>query len=409
MGLFSLFFGKTPEELEIIGDTFFKENNLGMAKLEYEKALSRHKDSPVRDVNFEDRIKGKIVEVKEGLAVEHIKTGKNLIDAESYEDAEELISLAMELSEDASLHDEAEELLDAIADLAVQQTDLPMTDYNPVNTPEDEKPNFYFNREEYFVALCNALPPEEKAAYMGYGEAFIDGYIALNQGDFTAAAEKLLLALEKNPDDKNHIPLELATCYLNMAEFEKARGLLESYLNDFPHSEKAYHVLSETLWHLKEFDEAASLLQSCPRELADTVMINMLKGETELRAGRFKEAEKIYLQYIDSKGKDHTIMRALAKIYELMGKPETARNIYTELMNACTGCGSRADVHLKRGFADTSFKSGVHTTQILDVYLELLQEDPGNAFSYADKISRIYAFMGNDGEARRFKSLMGSM
>ena len=43
MGMFSFLTGKAPEEIELIGDKFFKTNEFGAAKIEYEKAVKKAK------------------------------------------------------------------------------------------------------------------------------------------------------------------------------------------------------------------------------------------------------------------------------------------------------------------------------------------------------------------------------
>ncbi len=44
------------------------------------------------------------------------------------------------------------------------------------------------------------------------------------------------------------------------------------------------------------------------------------------------------------------------------------------------------------------------TSQIIDVYLELVAEDPDNRAEYYEKVSMIYDHLGNGAEAKRFKS-----
>jgi hypothetical protein len=41
MGLFGFLSGKSPEDIEVSGDRFFKSGEFGAAKLEYEKALAK--------------------------------------------------------------------------------------------------------------------------------------------------------------------------------------------------------------------------------------------------------------------------------------------------------------------------------------------------------------------------------
>jgi len=72
-------------------------------------------------------------------------------------------------------------------------------------------------------------------------------------------------------------------------------------------------------------------------------------------------------------------------------------------MNQCRSCQSQIDPLIKRRFADISFDLGQHSSGIMEMYLSLAQDDPENAPLYFQKISRIYASMGNEEEARRFR------
>ena len=72
-------------------------------------------------------------------------------------------------------------------------------------------------------------------------------------------------------------------------------------------------------------------------------------------------------------------------------------------MDQCRSCHTRIDPLIKRRFADISFDLGEHSSAILEMYLSLVQDDPGNAPFYFQKVSRIYTALGNEEEARRFK------
>ena len=73
-------------------------------------------------------------------------------------------------------------------------------------------------------------------------------------------------------------------------------------------------------------------------------------------------------------------------------------------MNKCQGCGSRIDPLIKQRYADISLETGDHSTNILELYLGLVQEKPENRTDYYQKISMIYELNGNQDEARRFRS-----
>jgi len=130
----------------------------------------------------------------------------------------------------------------------------------------------------------------------------------------------------------------------------------------------------------------------------------LLIGETLFHAGQYHDAESHYLDYLDSRGWEEAIALALARTFEALGSKEKARKQYSEIMNKCQGCGSRIDPLIKQRYADISLDTGDHSTNILELYLSLVQEKPENRTDYYQKISMIYKLNGNQDEARRFRS-----
>jgi tetratricopeptide (TPR) repeat protein len=129
-----------------------------------------------------------------------------------------------------------------------------------------------------------------------------------------------------------------------------------------------------------------------------------LKGETLVQAKKFKEAEAFYQEYLALNGpKEDSVVRSLAFVYEALGETGKAKALYGELLNACMGCGRRADADLRRRFADTCFSLGEYNAKTLELYLELAGTDPFNKADYYEKVSTIYHAMGNEKESFRFK------
>jgi hypothetical protein len=88
-----------------------------------------------------------------------------------------------------------------------------------------------------------------------------------------------------------------------------------------------------------------------------------------------------------------------------MNELANARNVYRQIMDQCSSCHTRLDPFIKQRYADLCFDSGMYTAEILELYLSLAQEVPGNATDYFEKVSRIYTALGNEGEARRFRAI----
>ncbi|MBW2599185.1 MAG: tetratricopeptide repeat protein [Deltaproteobacteria bacterium] len=406
MGFLKIFSGKTPEEYEKRGDSFFEAVEYGAARLEYEAALGKMKKRCPEDTNFENRLREKMTRSSEALALQHKQNGELLRESGDHEGASELFHLALELTEDPELTTQLEQLLnEAQNDIAGDDMEVPW-----FRTPEDktEDRELHTQEDEYFTALCGALPDEIRDAYKNYGDTFKTGYVALNQGKYDLATAKLSQALEENPPD-SLVPLELATTYLNLERYEDALLLLEQFIKNYPDSIHGHQILCETLWTMKKFDEADDLLSSCPEELAESAPILHLKGESLYRSGRHQDAEAFYLGMLQSHGWDEHTALSLATIYEALGKKDAALELYSEIMEKCTGCGARVPPFIKQKYADISTELGDHSAKILEIYLSLIEEDPAGRKNHFRKVEQIYTATGNEREARRYQSFADNM
>ncbi len=408
---FKKFSGKTPEAHEHRGDQMFAADLWGKAKIEYESALEKLERSAVPNIELKSRLQKKILSTKESLARSHKLSADDMFEAGFYEDARELYILALELTEDPALRSELAEkhkLLDFQMNEPVSDL-LPDEDDPAGETEESIFPEPVQQADEYFRALCGTLPEDVQKAYLSYGANFQKGYLALNQGEFAVAADRLSRALAENPSSGSFIPLELATAYLNLDRHSEAQQLLESLLKDQPQALPAYQLLCEIFWEKGAFDRAEALLASVPRELTESVAVYLLKGETLLRGGNQAAAKAFYQKFLKTYGWNENIARALAKTHEALNELANARNLYQEIMIQCHSCHARIDPFIKQRYADLCFDSGMLKTEILELYLSLAQELPDNAADCYEKVSRIYAAQGNDQEARRFKAISEKM
>lgn len=405
MGLLNIFSGKNPEDYDLKGDKFAETGAYGKAIVEYERALERLEKTAPWDDGFRQSLRDKIHSSKETLALQHKKTAEDMLEADYHEDAQQYIRLALELTDDPDLISDLENQQRELETrtLAGVQIDEPDVEDPDPQEAQDDQPLDGEPDDDYFTALIGTLPEDIQQAYLDYGEAFKKGYLALNQGDFESAAAYLYQALEENPDPQNYIPLELATACLNLEKFEDARHLLEKFVQYQPNALPAYQLLCEIFWETKAFDRAESLLAKLPAELAESVAGYVLRGETLFHAERYKEAKTFYRDFIKTYEWNETIARALAKTHEALNEMANARNIYREIMDACHSCHSRIDPYIKQKYADLSFASGLYTTEVLELYLSLVRDVPGNKADYYHKISRIYAALDNPTEARRFE------
>ena len=404
MAFLKFFSGKDAEQHEKKGDGYFEAAAWGKAKIEYEKALGKlEKKDP--DQQFYSRLHEKIQQTKEALALEHKQTADNLFEQEYFEDARQYYQLAFDLTPDPNLKATIESHLEELEQLARKSVDVDIQYRDEV----DEDAFFDEDDADNFAALCGRLPEDVQEAYLGYGEEFITGYLALNRGDFEQSAEHLQQALEKNQEPDSYIPLELATAYVNLEKYAEAQQLLEAFLDHHPDALPGYQLLCEVFWDLQAFDRAEVLLEAVPDELAESMGVFLLRGETLMHSGRYADAQAFYAGILEKYGWNEPIAKSLAQAFEAQGELENARRIHSEIMAQCQGCGARIDPLVKHKYAELSYATGRHTTDILELFLSLAQQIPEKAPEYYHRVSRIYAAQGNAQEAQRFQVISEKM
>jgi len=406
MGLLDLFARPTPEKLEDKGDTLFHAKQWGPAKLEYEHALELLEKHPNPDVR--ERITRKLASVREALVNEHLQNAENLIGSGFWDDAQDLLALALELSADGddwrAVEQRVRELRERRMDHVDADTDMADLMSPPAEEPENGRISPSVSEDEYFMALCGTLPDEIGDVYLGYGENFKAGYMALNRGDFDTAALLLSRAMEDHPEPESYIPLELASAYANLDRPVEAQRLLENFLTFHPTALPAYRLLCDIYWEQENFQRVDTLLATVPKEFADSLAIVLLRGETLTRSGNIEAARAYYQDCLDRYGWNEEVTRELAGSHEALGDSSQARTIYKEVMDTCTGCRARVDPDIKHKYAELSYKEGLRNSAILELYLSLAREIPENAAVYFDRISKIYESQGNAEEALRFRS-----
>ena len=407
MSFLKIFSGKTPEAHEQKGDELFAHEFWGKAKVEYERALDKLEKTAPQNDNLRSRLQEKIQRTKASLAHRHKHNADEMLEAGYYHDARELYTLALELSEDPKLKTNLTEKLEQLDFQMSKKVEETLVDYE-ADEEQDGGRQFIETSgqgDEYFTALCGALPADIQKAYRSYGDNFKKGYLALNQGDFIVAADFLSKAMEENPTADSYIPLELATAYLNLQKHSEARRLLETFVEDQPQALPAYQLLCEIYWETGAFEQAEALLNSVPGELTESVAVFILKGETMFHAGNYSGAKEWYQNFFKTYSWNETVARALAKAHEALNEFANARNLYRKIMDECSSCHARIDPFIKQRYADLCFDSGMLNTDILDLYLSLAQELPDKAAEYYEKVSRIYADQGNPTEAARFRAI----
>lgn len=443
MGLLDIFKGKSPEEHEFKGDNFFKKGEFGDAKIEFERAIDKIARRYPEKGHLRDRIEGKHRDAAEALAREHVGTGDEMAELGDHEEARTFYRLALELTADGAFSTLIEEKIASLSSDMEETWAEPLTDSReseeepaiPEDNPDEADDNNFSDagREEgsdadsgsqplilsepvdmtpqseaeIFSVLIQALPEAVQKAYSGYGDTFRKGYIALNQADFATAVRELIAAHEENAGSTTFIPLELATAYIHLRDFNNALTLLDEYVAQSPYDIRVYQLFCELFWEAETPKIAMARLSTAPESIRSAKPMQLLAGETFFQIGSYEAAENIFTQAIRMHGKDEHLTRGLAKTYEARGEIVKARESYAWILNHCAGCGCSVDPIIKRRYADLCFKSGDRSARLLEVYFSLVSDDPDNRNVTFAKIAEIYDDNGNNSEAERYRALCG--
>jgi len=402
MSFLKFFSGPSPEKLEQKGDALFEAGLWGKARQTYEHAIHKLERQPGGAGDVQARVARKFIRCGEALAREHLQTAENYIEGGHFDEAKDMLKLAMEVTADTDLKEELEDRLNHLVLQDATETGQAMVEF-PYEWEGDNGVE-ETSEEDYFFALCGPLPQEVRDDYLKYGTDFRTGYIALNRGDFQTAAYNLSRAMEQNPQPNSYIPMELATAYMNLGRLKEAQTLLEGFLRYHPQALPAYQLLCEIYWDQQDFHMAGELLSSIPDELTDSVAFVLLQGETLHRSGNLQGARDHYLGFIENYGWNDTVALELAIIYELLKEIEGAKNIYKEIIGRCNSCHARIDPAIKHRYAELCFADDMHGSDLLELYLSLAREIPDNASIYFDRISRLYELQENLLEAERFRA-----
>ena len=406
MSIFKFFSGPSSEKLEQKGDALAADSSWGQAKLAYEHSLIKAEKATDPAGEIQARLKKKIAGTMEALALEHLETADQFLEGANFDEAVELISIAMGITADPQLKSQLQARLEQIEEGRSNQAQIDAQDpYDGLADDDDDVEEADPGSEdEYFLALLNTLPQEIQETYASYGNNFQDGYMALNRGDFQTAAKHLSLAMEANPGPESFIPLELATARVHLGDLDEAQHLLEPFFAVHPEVLPACQLLCEIHWEKKAFHLAHALLDSVPAALKASLAVVVLRGETLARAGDLHGAKAHFLDFFQAYGWHDPVARSLAGVHEALSEKEAARALYKEMMDRCAGCGARIDPVVKHRYAELTFESGHTGTDLAERYLALAREVPEQAAIYFDRLSHIYQAQGNTVDAARFRS-----
>jgi tetratricopeptide (TPR) repeat protein len=264
---FSRFFGKNSQQLKERGDSLFNDGHFADARLTYLDAAEKLAST---GSNNEDLayIQTMISRSANSLAELNIIEAEASIRSGNYDKAQENINLSLELADDVTIREKAEQLLFSINE--PQSTSVAATKPAGSHTcsscssshhhspePDSFLPD-HLQSHEQFQLLVNTLPGDLPHRYMDMGEKFASAYLIAHSDNPGKALEIFNeLMLHKESDILFY---EAALLYFRGGESVKCEQLLKKALAINDANPVCCLSLAQLYAESGRFDEAITLL-----------------------------------------------------------------------------------------------------------------------------------------------------
>lgn len=222
-----------------------------------------------------------------------------------------------------------------IYDDKVDQADLILNKLLAVEPFNDEiyiqKANIYSKKDQHDkaieqlqVAAQYTEDPADVYSLMGMEYLFLD--------ELEEAKRCFKICLEEDLEDQTAL-YNIVYCYEFLNQVEDAILFLESYINQNPYSEIAWHQQGRLLYDLKKYEEALTAFDFA--YMIDEFFTGALveKGKCFEKLKRFDEAIACYLDTLELEDASSYVLLRLGKCYEKTGNKAKAIEFYSKTVH----------------------------------------------------------------------------
>ena len=388
MSLFKKLFSSDPEGLENKADALYADGDYGPAKLAYEKAIAASPE------DARAALAEKARRCTNGIARQRIDEAKAYLAQGSIELAEQELEGALEVAVDEALHDEAQALLDGLeAKEAQEQATAPeMTD------------------EERVALLMGQWGEAQADEYDGYGDALLDGLLAMHKEQFDDARAQLEAVLV-NASEPRYLWLEVGRARLLADDAPAGKEALQSFLGALQDDEGGETKLAANLALARladdagEFEEAMRYFEGAVHALPEDYRPYLAMGAFLRDKGHGTEALEVLqtsLELGKKAGTDWRLLEEIGLASDLAGKPDEATSFLEQVVEFFTS-------HQITDFPPTTattlaklYEANGRLDRAADLYRALsLGSDKERHALYHYEAGRLLLALGLRDEARR--------
>jgi tetratricopeptide (TPR) repeat protein len=388
MSLFKKLFSSDPDGLEQKADALYADGDYGPAKLTYEKALAASPEGA------QTVLAEKVRRCTDGIARQRIEEARAYLAQGSIELAEQELEGALEVAVDHALHDEAQGLLDGLeAKEAQEQATAPeMTD------------------EERIALLMGQWGEAQADEYDSYGDALVDGLLAMHKEQFDDARAQLEALLD-DASEPRYLWLEVGRARLLADDAPAGKEALQSFLGALQDDEGGETKLAANLALARladdagEFEEAMGYFEGAVHALPEDYRPYLAMGAFLRDKGHGDEALEVLqtsLELAKKAGPDWRLLEEIGLASELAGKPDEAKSFLEQVVEFFTN-------HQITDFPPTTattlaklYEADGRLDRAADLYRALSQgSDTERHALYHYETGRLLLALGLPDEARR--------
>jgi tetratricopeptide (TPR) repeat protein len=322
MSLLKKFFFADPGELEKKADLLYDAGDYGPAKLVYEKALAASPESAHAALSDKAR------RCSDGIARRRIEEAKAYLAQGSNALAEQELQGALEVATEQALRDEAQSLLDGLEaeDAKEQAASIELTD------------------EERIALLMGQWGDAQADEYERYGDALLDGLVAMHKEQFQDARARLEAVLADAPEPR-YLWLEVGRARLLSEDLPAGKEALQKFLSALGDDEGGETKLAANLSLARladesgDFDGAMGYFEAAVYSLPDDYRPYLAMGAFLRNKGHGVEALDVLLtsqQLSESAGTDWRLLEELGLASDLAGKTDDARSFLEQVVEFFT-------------------------------------------------------------------------
>ena len=388
MSLFKKLFSADPEVLEKKADALYADGDYGPAKLTYEKALAASQQ------DAREALEEKARRCTDGIARQRIEEARAYLAQGSIELAEQELEGALEVAVDQTLHDEAQGLLDGLeAKEAQEQATAPeMTD------------------EERIALLMGQWGEAQADEYDSYGDALVEGLLAMHKEQFDDARTQLEALLD-DASEPRYLWLEVGRARLLADDAPAGKEALQRFLGALQDDEGGETELAANLALARlaadagVFEEAMGYFEGAVHALPEDYRPYLAMGAFLRDKGHGDEALEVLqtsLELGKKAGTDWRLLEEIGLASELAGKSDEAKSFLEQVVEFFTNHQITDFPPTTATTLATLYEADGRLDRAADLYRALSQgSDTQRHALYHYEAGRLLLALGLTDEARR--------